>query len=91
MISIVQQPLEVTPIYNDIVMTVVSDKIITKFKNKYVFDIFGSKQKLLSGLSPSTIKEEWITETFMNFLFERLKYFATKMGYSNLLLTFTKI
>lgn len=44
MISIVQQPLEVTPIYNDIVMTVVSDKIITKFKNKYVFDIFGSKQ-----------------------------------------------
>jgi len=44
MISIVQQPPEVTPIYNDIVMTVVSDKIITKFKNKYVFDIFGSKQ-----------------------------------------------
>jgi hypothetical protein len=44
MISIVQQPLEVTPIYNDIVMTVVSDKIISKFKNKYVFDIFGSKQ-----------------------------------------------
>jgi hypothetical protein len=44
MITIVQQPPEVTPIYNDIVMTVVSDKIISKFKNKYVFDIFGSKQ-----------------------------------------------
>ena len=44
MITINQQPPEITPVYNDIVMTVVSDKIISKFKNKYVFDIFGIQQ-----------------------------------------------
>lgn len=51
MITINQQPPEITPVYNDIVMTVVSDKIISKFKNKYVFDIFGIQQ---SGLIIST-------------------------------------
>jgi len=47
MITINQQPPEITPVYNDIVMTVVSDKIISKFKNKYVFDIFGIQQSIL--------------------------------------------
>ena len=42
MISIVQQPPEITPVYNDVVMTVVSDKVISKFKFKYVFDIFAN-------------------------------------------------
>jgi len=48
MITINQQPPEITPVYNDIVMTVVSDKIISKFKNKYVFDIFGIQQSNLT-------------------------------------------
>lgn len=49
MISIVQQPPEITPVYNDVVMTVVSDKIITKFKNKYVFDLFTQIQNGSNG------------------------------------------
>jgi hypothetical protein len=53
MISIVQQPPEVAPVYSDIVMTVVSDKIISKFKNKYVFDIFGGTQNGIS--TPSVV------------------------------------
>lgn len=54
MITINQQPPEITPVYNDIVMTVVSDKIISKFKNKYVFDIFAIPQSSLTTPSGPT-------------------------------------
>lgn len=40
MITIIQQTPELAPVYNDLVMTVVSDKVISKYKFKYVFDIF---------------------------------------------------
>jgi hypothetical protein len=44
MITIVQQTPELAPVYNDLVMTVVSNFVTTKFKFKYVFDIFTAQQ-----------------------------------------------
>ena len=42
MISIVQQTPLLAPAYNDLVMTVVSDNVVSKYKFKYVFDIFSA-------------------------------------------------
>jgi len=42
MITIVQQTPLLAPVYNDLVMTVVSDNVVSKYKFKYVFDIFSA-------------------------------------------------
>ena len=44
-ITITQQPEQIHPAYKDEVIGVTSDKVISKFKFKYVFDLFFRQRK----------------------------------------------